>query len=188
MERLIILCLCPSFVKDFTSKKTQGVEHGCLVFDTRVSNTPAHFTITPRESTRFWWQGHPTSVIQRFWSGSPSWFEAHPTKLKKFRYGGILGNFVFRSGQKLEVKKLYQEMILRLQLLILNEISLIRRKMLVFRMTEVERIGGGCHSRKSVAIKIRIVLSKSLSLVVGDRANNIHSFVYIISILRFPIP
>ena len=45
----------------------------------------------------------------------------------KLRSGGILGNFVFRSGQKLW----YQEMNRSLQLVIRNEISLIRRKNLV---------------------------------------------------------
>ena len=45
----------------------------------------------------------------------------------KFRSGGILEKFVFRSGQNY-AKKLYQEMIQRLQLLIRNEISLIRGK------------------------------------------------------------
>ena len=70
---------------------------------------------------------HPTSVIRRFLIRkairSSKNLRIHP----KLQSGGILGNFVFRSGKNYG-KKSYQEIIRSLQLVIRNELSLIRRK------------------------------------------------------------
>ena len=58
---------------------------------------------------------HPENLIRKAIRTSKN-FRIHP----KLRSGGILGNFVFRSGQRNEEKN--QEMIPSLQLLIRNEI------------------------------------------------------------------
>ena len=77
---------------------------------------------------------NPTSVIRKIWSGAP-------------KTSGSIRNFdpeefwetLYFDPDKNYGKKLYQEIIRSLQLVIRKEISLIRRKMSVFRMTEVGR-------------------------------------------------
>ena len=76
------------------------------------------------------------------------------------RSGGNLGNFVFRSGKILILRKYILEKIPRLQFLIREDISLIQKKIVVFRMTEV-----GCSIVRTTGNKYRIHLWQTFRTV-----------------------
>ena len=101
-----------------------------------------HFVPKPKLSLKYvillasntFYLSHPENLIRKPIRIKKKNLRIHP----KLRSTGILGNFVFQSGQKVW-QEIISKMIRSLQLVTRNEISLIQRKMSVFRMTEVGR-------------------------------------------------